>query len=94
VLITNDLVGFGALEALAMSSIDVPGEVSVVGFDDLGQQVSPTLTTVRGDLHGLGRRSAEALFRLIASGTSAAGGEVLPVEVVVRNTTSAPAVRV
>jgi len=45
----TDLIAIGAMRALADKGIDVPGDVSVVGFDDmpLAAHVSPALTTVQ-----------------------------------------------
>lgn len=47
----SDLIAFGALKCLRKSGIKVPGEVSVVGYDDLpaASYFSPSLTTVRQD---------------------------------------------
>lgn len=55
----TDLIAFGALKCLRKSGIAVPGEVAVVGFDDLpaASYFSPSLTTVRQDT----RLGAEAL---------------------------------
>jgi LacI family transcriptional regulator len=50
ILVTNDLVALGVLEALAVAGISVPDEVSVVGFDDIGRVTNPPLTTIRVDL--------------------------------------------
>jgi len=57
----TDQVAFGVLKCLRKSGIDVPGEVSVVGFDDIpaASYFSPSLTTVRQDT----RLAAMALVR-------------------------------
>jgi LacI family transcriptional regulator len=49
VMTTNDLTAFGALRALHACGIDVPSQMSVVGFDgiQLSDAVHPSLTTVR-----------------------------------------------
>lgn len=59
----NDLVAFGALARLRALGVAVPGEVSVVGFDDIpaADFVHPPLTTVRLPKAELGRRSWEVL---------------------------------
>jgi LacI family transcriptional regulator len=61
----NDVVALGALDAAAELGIDVPGQVSVVGFDDLptSSWALVRLSTVAYDLDGMSREAA----RLIVS---------------------------
>ena len=61
VFAASDLIAFGALKCLRKSGIKVPGEVSVVGFDDIpaATYFSPSLTTVRQDT----RQAAKALLK-------------------------------
>jgi DNA-binding LacI/PurR family transcriptional regulator len=61
VFAASDLIAFGALKCLRKSGIKVPGEVSVVGFDDIpaATYFSPSLTTVRQDT----RKAAKALLK-------------------------------
>lgn len=56
----SDLTAFGAMKCLQKNGIDIPGQVSVVGFDDIpaATYFSPSLTTIRQDT----RLAAEALF--------------------------------
>ncbi|GLY86314.1 LacI family DNA-binding transcriptional regulator [Actinoallomurus iriomotensis] len=63
VICFNDLVAFGALARLRALGVAVPGEMSVVGFDDIpaADFVHPALTTVRLPKAELGRRSWEVL---------------------------------
>lgn len=53
----SDMVALGALAALREAGLDVPGDVSLVGFDDVpfAADVSPALTTVRVPYEELGR---------------------------------------
>ena len=57
----------GAIDAARALGLDVPGDFSVVGFDDLPQaaQSFPGLTTVRQPLHDMGQKAARALLSLI-----------------------------
>lgn len=59
----NDSMAIGTLSALANSGVSVPGEVSVVGFDDIpiARYVTPHLTTIAVDLGELGRRAFAVL---------------------------------
>jgi LacI family transcriptional regulator len=86
----NDLLALGALQRLAELGIDVPGEVSVAGFDDISTAAltAPSLSTVRLPLRELGRRGFEHADRMLAGGRPP--HEVLPTEVVLRASTGAP----
>ncbi len=88
----NDLVAIGALERLRHRGIDVPGQMSVVGFDDVAfaELTVPTLTTVAVPLRTMGRRGVDALTRLVA-GEAAPGGSVrADVELQIRQSTAPP----
>jgi DNA-binding LacI/PurR family transcriptional regulator len=65
----NDQMAIGALRALSEVDRKVPGDVCVVGFDDIPEAsyLIPPLTTVRQDFAELGRR-AMALFVELATG--------------------------
>jgi DNA-binding LacI/PurR family transcriptional regulator len=67
VFAANDQMALGVLRALHEAGRSVPGEVSVVGFDDIpeAEYLSPPLTTVRQDFDEVGRRCIAALLRLI-----------------------------
>ena len=90
-LITNDFVALGVMEALAVAGIRIPEQISIVGFDDLGQKTSPPLTTVRVDLNLVGTLAADALFRKIAGEVIEPELTLVPVDLVVRGTTAAAA---
>ena len=86
----NDLMALGILDRLRHRGVDVPGEMSVVGFDDvqLATLVSPALTTVRAPLARLGRRAVDLLLARLRGGTPT--GSQLPVELTIRGS-SGPA---
>jgi len=69
----NDQMALGLLRALHAEGRDVPGEVSVVGFDDVADAAdyTPPLTTVRQDFDSLGQRAVEALVARIEAGPAA-----------------------
>jgi DNA-binding LacI/PurR family transcriptional regulator len=64
----NDVSAIGAIEALRGHGLDVPQDVSVVGFDDIQSAAfqRPQLTTVRQPLKKMGMIAAETLLRRIA----------------------------
>ncbi len=97
VFAVNDLMAFGVMDELIAAGFAVPGDVSVMGFDDIpaGRHAAPQLTTVRQDVDQLGRQAVLALIALLGEGRSpaeqAAGRHVLPVSLIVRQSTaSAP----
>jgi len=96
VLCFSDAVAYGALQVAAELGIDVPGRLSVVGFDDnpLATQVRPTLTTVRQDIAAKGRAAAAALTATIARAragiTAPAEHVLLPTELVIRESSGPP----
>jgi LacI family transcriptional regulator len=65
----NDLMGVGALNACRELNIDVPGRVSIIGFDNIiiSQMTSPNLTTVDQSMRMLGQEAAEGILFMINS---------------------------
>jgi LacI family gluconate utilization system Gnt-I transcriptional repressor len=49
--------------------VDVPGDLSVMGFGDfeIGRDINPPLTTVHVDFHALGRLTGETILELLAT---------------------------
>jgi DNA-binding LacI/PurR family transcriptional regulator len=88
VLVTNDYVALGAMEALGIAGIRVPEEISVVGCDDLELSARP-LTTIHVDLAEVGRLGANALMDRI-EGIEVKPQLVVPVKFVMRETTAPP----
>ena len=69
----------------------VPGEVSVVGFDDMEESRSfwPPLTTVRQFFGEVGRRSVEELLHEVETGERG-GSTLVATELIVRDSTARP----
>jgi len=87
----NDLMAFGALAALRSHGIDVPRQVSVVGFDDIPVAALswPALTTVHQPAYDIGRTATTQLLQNVAVGTlPPASRHLLPVELRVRDSTA------
>ena len=89
----NDLMAIGALGALGRAGLQVPGDVSVVGFDDvpLAAAVYPALTTVTQPVAELGQRSVRLLLDRIAERASPFARVILPTSLVERESCAAPA---
>lgn len=90
----NDEMAIGVMKAARDAGLDVPGDLSIVGFDDLpmASRVWPNLTTVRLPIRDMGRMAAEKLTAGLRGLDPAtlAQPEVDP-SLVVRDSTSAPA---
>jgi LacI family transcriptional regulator len=85
VFCANDSMAVGAISALRGAGRRVPDDVAVAGFDDvpIGRYLSPSLSSVRVDVNGLGARAVELLCHAIA-GDAPPAQELLPTELVVR----------
>lgn len=66
----NDVLAAGAILKAREIGLDVPGDVSVTGFDDinLSQVTTPGITTVRVPHEAMGRSAAELLLRYVETG--------------------------
>jgi DNA-binding LacI/PurR family transcriptional regulator len=86
----NDIAAIGAIRALKDSGLVVPGDVSVVGFDDIQSAAysTPSLTTVRQPLTEMGKRGAQVLLERIADREKDYPSEiVMAPELVIREST-------
>ena len=98
VLAYNDLMAIGLMRAAQESGLDVPGELSIIGFDDIfgSDFTSPQLTTVRTPLGAIGDRAVRLIMQLIdedAGGPAALDSDQpLVTELVVRGS-AGPAAR-
>ena len=88
----NDLSALRIIEVAREVGVDIPRDVSVVGFDDIPESLrsDPSLTTVAQPMIGIGRRAASDLFELMAGGEPAERDTRLPTRLVVRDSTAAP----
>lgn len=84
IIAASDVIAMSALRALAEHGVKVPGQVHVVGYDDLpfANQTVPTLSTVKQDLAAGAAHLVDLLFRRIAGEET--GSVVLEPELVVR----------
>ncbi|MFE6893624.1 LacI family DNA-binding transcriptional regulator [Streptomyces sp. NPDC057694] len=96
VVCASDMMALGAVRAVRGRGLDVPGDVSVVGFDDspLIAFTDPPLTTIRKPVQAMGQAAVNTLLEEVA-GTPAPRSEfVFMPELVVRGSTaSSPGVR-
>jgi len=87
VFVANDQMAIGILHAFAQAGIAVPGDVSLIGFDDVPEAayLNPALSTVRQDFHAVGQRAIE-LLTAVLDGVSTTTPLLAP-ELVVRDST-------
>ena len=96
VLCFSDAAAAGALRAARAAGLDVPADVTIVGFDDspLARRADPPLTTVRQDAERKGQITAsaivEALERKRAGRPQRVEHIMLPTELVVRESSGPP----
>lgn len=88
VFAASDIQAMGVLEAARDLALEVPRQLSVIGFDDIDVAGYLGLTTVRQPLFESGCRGAELLLRLIDGAFSRPDPQYLPIELVPRATTS------
>lgn len=92
VFCANDQMALGLCRALYEAGLQVPRDVSVVGFDDIPEAgyFWPPLTSVAQDFRLVGQRLVQLLVQQIHSGDRPADRVLLPVELVVRGSTGPP----
>jgi DNA-binding LacI/PurR family transcriptional regulator len=93
VFASNDQMALGLLHALHESGRSVPGDVSVVGYDDIPEAAHflPPLTTVRTDFSEIGTRSLRLLLdRIDGPGERPRADTLVPVDLVTRASSGPP----
>lgn len=91
---SSDEIAIGLIEVFRDRGIVVPRDVSIVGFDDVGplHLFEPALTAVRQPVREIGRRALELLLDTNWQARELqASEELLPVQIVVRNSVAPPA---
>jgi DNA-binding LacI/PurR family transcriptional regulator len=86
----TDELALGALRTLRRAGISVPGEMSVVGFDDHELADAVELTTISRSPHAHGHSAAMLLLSALGPAPSRPADVVLPTRLVLRGTTGPP----
>lgn len=93
-LVYNDMIALGMLPRLRERGLRVPGDMSVVGCDDIfaSRLTSPALTTIVAPLERVGRAAATLLMEQVTRSESALGRStiVVPAHLRIRDSTAAP----
>lgn len=92
---SSDLMALGVMDAARARGLQVPDDLSLIGFDDIPMAAvaHPGLTTVRQPLEDIGRIATEILLRAIKDPDHSPEVVVIPTELIIRGTT-APVPRV
>ncbi len=83
----NNLITLGALETIHKKGLKVPGQIAIIGFDDMYWAISlnPPLTAVRQPAYEIGRRAAEQLILRINDPTRPTMSMILKTELMIRS---------
>jgi len=85
VVAASDTIAIGVIRSLAAHELSVPGDVSVIGYDDVivASYCNPALTTIRQDVQKAGRRLVRKIIRLLDG--EDVSSSYIPTELVVRD---------
>lgn len=91
-LCANDRLAIGAYSGIRSLGLRVPQDISVTGFNDspILESIPPRLTTVRIQKFEIGQTGAKLLLNALQGGPKGPIGTVLPVELIIRDSTCAP----
>jgi LacI family transcriptional regulator, galactose operon repressor len=92
VFAANDLSAMQTMHVARTLGLGVPGDVSVVGFDNIPESalIEPPLTTIDQSIQEMGRRAVELLIDVIDGATGRVRQVTLPTRLVVRQSTGVP----
>jgi len=85
----NDDMGAGVIRAANRLGINMPGQLSVAGFDDitLSRQIDPTLTTIRQPLVRMAEKAVAMLIKSNTDDNGDGGSVVIPATIEIREST-------
>lgn len=91
IFVGNDQMAIGVLSALRSRGLEVPRDVSIVGFDDIPEAgyLHPPLTTVRQDFAALGQMMMQKVLVGLEEGADQESDTPLPTQLVLRGSTHA-----
>ncbi|MAT96104.1 MAG: LacI family transcriptional regulator [Anaerolineaceae bacterium] len=89
---SSDLVALGVMDAARSRNINIPADLSLIGFDDIPMSavLIPQLTTVRQPLTDMGLCATQMLLALIQKPEEKQTSVILPTELIIRESTAPP----
>jgi LacI family transcriptional regulator len=78
----SDMLAIGAIQAIQEAGKSVPEDFSIIGFDgiDIGQLISPRLTTIRQDSRKIGQIAATQILQMINDKTKRRNAQTITVD--------------
>jgi LacI family transcriptional regulator, galactose operon repressor len=91
VFVASDMMALGAMRAIREAGLRVPGDIALVGFDDVPAAAAstPPLTTVRQPIRELGVQATQILIDLLNGVVEQPHQVILPAQLIVRDTCGA-----
>lgn len=88
VFASSDFLAFGAIRAVVDSKLTVPGDIAVIGYDDVAQSkyFIPALTTIHQPTAEMGQHAAQILVTLMRNGEVQENRIILQPELMIRET--------
>ncbi len=92
VFVASDVVAMGAVRAAKRAGLEIPGDLAIIGFDDipLAEYFDPPLSTVHLPAYGLGWAAAERLIRIVNREGLDQPGILLSSDLIVRQSSQPP----
>lgn len=86
VFASSDKCALGAIQAVKDVGMNVPDDISIIGFDDseMSKYVTPKLTTIRQSCDEIGKEAADILINQINKKEKVKTNKIIPVELIVR----------
>ncbi|MBU3161531.1 LacI family transcriptional regulator [Clostridium frigoris] len=87
----NDNMAIGAIQAIEEANLNVPEDISIVGFDDIevARYINPALTTVRMKLLEMASIATNTLITSIESNSNFSANYTLPIDLIERDSCKA-----
>jgi LacI family transcriptional regulator len=95
IVASNDVMAFGAMDAMKAQGLTIGHDISIVGFDDIdmASQTYPPLTSVRQPMAAMGETALDMLVTLLQGRTMLAPRRELPTELIIRGSTGQVLIR-
>jgi LacI family transcriptional regulator len=89
IIASNDIMAFGAMDAIKANGLTIGRDISIIGFDDIdmASHTYPPLTTVRQPMAAMGETALDMLVALLQGRTVLTPRRELPTELIIREST-------